>query len=85
LLRRLPSPLYEDRKDQITDPFFREAVDLAEEAVLADPNTLRQDRLDQDSIIYDTATLGVGLAYEIAEEDGEQGVRFLSFSDLWNR
>jgi hypothetical protein len=80
-LRRLPSPRYGERKNQIEDPFFREAVDLAEEAVLTDPDPLRTDRLLQDGIAYDTATLGMGLAYELLED----GVRFLSFADLWNR
>lgn len=80
-MKRLPSPLYEARKSQIRDPFFQEAIALAEEAVLADPNPLRADRLLQDGIIYDTFTSGVALAYEIIGD----GVRFLSCSDLWNR
>ena len=85
LLRRLPSPIYDERKVQIQDPFFREAIDLAEEAVLTDPNPLREDRLLQDGIGYDTSSLGVGLSYEVIDDGEGDGVRFLSFSDLWNR
>ena len=80
-MNRLPSPLYEERKSQIQDPFFREAITLAEEAVLADPDPLRADRLLLDGIVYDTSTSGVGLAYEVIGD----GVRFLTCSDLWNR
>jgi hypothetical protein len=54
---------------------------LAEEAVLADPSPTRADRIELDGIVYDTATLGVALAYQIEEE----GVRFLSFADLFGR
>lgn len=84
-MRRLPSPLYDERKELVKDPFFREAIDLAEEAVLTDPNPLRADRLLQDGIVYDTSTLGVGLSYEVIDDGEGDGVRFLSFADLWNR
>jgi hypothetical protein len=80
-LRRLPTPLYDERKNRILDPFFQEAIDLAEEAVLTDPNPLREDRLLQDDIVYDMSTSGVGLSHEVIGD----GVRFLSFSDPWNR
>lgn len=82
MFRRLPSPLYEAKKALIQDPFLLEAVDLAEEAVLADPSPppLRLDRIEIDGIIYDKGTVGVMLAYQI---EGD-GVRFLSFGDLWN-
>jgi hypothetical protein len=80
-LRRLPSPLYDERKAQIKDPSFHRAVDLAEEGVLSDPDPLRADRLSLDGIVYDTSILGVGLSYEVIGD----GVRFLSYADLWRR
>lgn len=80
-LRRLPTPLYDDRKARIRDRWLREAVDLAEEAILVDPYPLRADRLEIDGIVYDHATDGVAIAYEVIGD----GVRFLSFADVWNR
>jgi hypothetical protein len=82
VFKRLASPLYDQRKALIQDQFLLEAFELAEEAVLVDPSRppVRRDRIEIDGIIYDAGTLGVMLAYEI---EGD-GVRFLSFADLWN-
>lgn len=81
-MRRIPSPLFDARKEHIRDPWLRDAVDLAEEEILADrPAPLRRDRIEIDGIIYDHSEHGVMLAYEIIDGDG---VRFLAFADLWN-
>jgi len=80
-LRRLSSDLYDEAKSWIWDLDLRQAIDLAEEAVLADPSPppVRPDRTEIDGIIYDWATPGVMLAYEI---DGD-GVRFLQYRVLF--
>jgi hypothetical protein len=87
VLRRLPAPLYDEKKATIEDPVLREAIDLLEEHALNDrlpwvlPNEI--DRTEIDGHIYlNDLVHRVAVVYDV--EDGD-GCRFLTCMDTSNR
>ena len=75
-----PSPAYSRKKAALEDDDVRLSLDLVEEAIGVDPDSLYK-RIEIDGIVYDRSEQGIMVAYTI--EDGEP--LLLTFTDLWDR
>jgi hypothetical protein len=78
VIKRLPSPEYDARKEAILDEGFLLDLNLAEQNVLAGP-AWPPVQLDIDGVYYDRTQRGVMITFEI---EGD-GIRFLSFANLF--
>ena len=73
-----PSPAYEAKKAALEDEQVRLSLDLAEEAVVSEPdNWTHRKRVGE--VIWDTSEPGIALAF--AEDDGQ--IVWLTFIDTY--